>query len=213
MKRLLFSGSKYPVVAILCLVLYFLQPAIASAANRAPSISGTPATTAYVGKAYSFQPTASDPDGNKLTFKIAMKPAWATFSSATGSLTGTPAASHIGTYSNIVISVSDGRATKSLPAFSIKVVQATSTVSPVTLSWVPPTKNVDGTQLSNLAGYRIHYGQVSGRYDYSVSVGSPSITSATIENLASARWYFAVTAVTSSGTQSEFSTELSKAVL
>jgi hypothetical protein len=101
--------------------------------------------------------------------------------------------------------------TKSLPAFSIKVVQATSTVSPVTLSWVPPTHNVDCTQLSNLAGYRIHYGQVSGQYDYSVSVGSPSITSATIANLAPARWYFAVTAVTSSGTQSD-SAQLSKAV-
>ena len=197
----------------MCLVLYFCQPAIASAANRAPTISGTPATTAYVGKAYSFQPTASDPDGNKLTFKIAKKPAWATFSSATGSLTGTPASSHIGTYSNIVISVSDGIVTKSLPAFSIKVVQATSTSSPVTLSWVRPTQNVDGTQLSNLAGYRIHYGQVSGQYDYSVSVGSPSITSATIENLAPARWYFAVTAVTSSGTQSDYSAQLSKAVL
>jgi hypothetical protein len=211
--RLLFSVDRSPVVAIVCLALYFGQSTIASAANRAPSISGTPATTAYVGKAYSFQPTASDPDGNKLTFKIAVKPAWATFSSATGSLTGTPASSHIGTYSKIVISVSDGRVTKSLPAFSIKVVQAASTVSPVTLSWMPPTQNVDGTQLSNLAGYRIHYGQVSGQYDYSVSVGSPSITSATIANLAPARWYFAVTAVTSSGTQSDYSAQLSKAVL
>lgn len=211
--RLLFSGDRSPVVAIVCLALYFGQSTIASAANRAPSISGTPATTAYVGKAYSFQPTASDPDGNKLTFKIARKPGWATFSSITGSLSGTPSSSQIGTYSNIVISVTDGRTTKSLPAFSIKVVQAASTVSPVTLSWMPPTQNVDGTQLSNLAGYRIHYGQVSGQYDYSVPVGSPSITSATIENLAPARWYFAVTAVTSSGTQSDYSAQLSKVVL
>ena len=213
MNRFLFSRGKSPVVAILCLVLYIFQPAIASAANRAPSISGTPATTAFVGKTYLFQPTASDPDGNKLTYKIARKPAWATFSNATGSLTGTPASSLIGTYSKIVISVSDGIVTRSLPAFTIKVVQATSTASPVTLSWVRPTQNVDGTQLANLAGYRIHYGQVSGQYDYSVSIGSPSITSATIEKLAPARWYFAVTAVTSSGTQSDYSAELSKAVL
>jgi hypothetical protein len=207
------SGGRSTAVAIACLALYFCQSAIASAANRAPTISGSPATTAYVGKVYSFQPTASDPDGNKLTFKIAKKPVWATFSSVTGSLTGTPSASQTGTYSNIVISVTDGRVTKSLPAFSIKVVQAASTASPVTLSWMPPTHNVDGTQLSNLAGYRIHYGQVSGQYDYSVPVGSPSITSATIENLAPARWYFAVTAVTSSGTQSDYSAQLSKVVL
>ena len=50
MNRFLFSGGKSPVVAILCLVLYFCQPVTASAANRAPSISGSPATTAYVGK-------------------------------------------------------------------------------------------------------------------------------------------------------------------
>jgi hypothetical protein len=78
---------------------------------------------------------------------------------------------------------------------------------------MPPTQNVDGTQLSNLAGYRIHYGQTSGQYDYSVPVGSPNITSATIENLAPARWYFAVTAVTSSGTQSDYSAQLSTVVL
>ena len=213
MNLFLFSGGKSPVVAILCLVLYFCQAAIASAANRAPSISGSPATTAYVGKAYAFQPTASDRNGDTLMFKIARKPGWATFSSASGSLTGTPASSQTGTYSKIVISVSDGIATRSLPAFAIKVVPATSTSSPVKLSWVPPTRNVDGTQLSNLAGYRIHYGQVSGQYDYSVSVGSPSITSATIENLAPARWYFAVTAVTSSGIQSDYSVPFSKAVL
>ena len=213
MNRLLLSGGKTPVVAILCLVLYFCQPALAFAANKAPSISGSPATTAYVGKVYSFQPTASDPDGNRLTFKISMKPAWATFSSTTGTLTGTPYSSHIGTYSNIVISVSDGIATRSLPKFAIKVVQAASTTSPVTLSWVPPTQNVDGTALSNLAGYRIHYGKVSGQYAYSVSVGSPSITSAVIENLEPATWYFAIKAVTSSGTQSDYSAQLSKTVL
>jgi hypothetical protein len=211
--RFLFSGRKSQVVATLFVALYFCQPVTASAANRAPSISGSPATTAYVGKSYSFRPTASDPDGNKLTFKIARKPGWATFSSSTGTLSGTPAASHVGSYSNIVISVSDGIVTKSLPAFSIKVVQATSTSSPVTLSWARPTQNVDGTQLSNLAGYRIHYGKVSGQYDYSVSVGSASITSATIENLEPARWYFAVTAVASSGTQSDYSAQLSKLVL
>ncbi len=213
MNRLLSSGGQSPVIAVLCLVLYVCQPAIAAAANGAPSIVGSPATTADVGKAYSFQPKASDPDGNKLSFKVAGKPGWATFSSATGRLTGTPSPSQIGTYSNIVISVSDGIATRSLPAFAIKASQAASTASPVTLSWVRPTRNVDGTQLSNLTGYRIHYGKVSGQYDYSVSIGSPSITSATIENLAPVRWYFAVTAVTSSGTQSDFSAQVSKAVL
>jgi len=211
--RLLSSGGGSPVVAILWLALYFCQPAVASAANRAPFISGSPATTAYVGTVYSFQPTASDPDGNKLTFKINIKPAWATFSSTTGRLTGTPSSSQTGTYSNIIVSVSDGIATKALPAFAIKVVQAASAAPSVTLSWVRPTQNVDGTTLTNLVGYKIYYGKVSGQYAYSVSIGSPSITSAVIESLAPATWYFALKAVTSSGAQSDYSAQLSKTVL
>ncbi|MGB7904416.1 MAG: putative Ig domain-containing protein, partial [Steroidobacteraceae bacterium] len=197
----------------LCLALYFCQTAVVAAPNRAPSISGSPVTTAYVGMVYSFQPTASDPDGNKLTFKISMKPAWATFGSTTGMLTGTPSSSQTGTYSNIVISVTDGRVTKALPAFAINVTQAMATTTPVTLSWVPPTQNVDGTTLTNLTGYKVFYGKASGQYPYSVSIGSPSITSAVIENLAPATWYFAIKAITASGTQSDFSTQLSKTVL
>jgi len=211
--HLLSSGRRSSVAAIVCLALYFCQTAVVAAPNRAPSISGSPATTAYVGMVYSFQPTASDPDGNKLTFKISMKPAWATFSSTTGMLTGTPSASQTGTYSNIVISVTDGRVTKALPAFAINVAQATATTTPVTLSWVPPTQNVDGTTLTNLTGYKVFYGKASGQYPYSVSIGSPSITSAVIENLAPATWYFAIKAIAASGIQSDFSTQLSKTVL
>lgn len=83
----------------------------------------------------------------------------------------------------------------------------------MTLSWVPPTLNVDGTALTNLAGFEISYGDVSGQYAHSVSVGSPSITSAVIENLAPATWYFAIKTVNSSGTRSDFSSQVSKTVL
>ena len=58
-------------------------------ANRAPTISGTPSSGVLVGAAYSFQPSASDPDGNTLTFSITNKPGWATFSTPTGRLSGT----------------------------------------------------------------------------------------------------------------------------
>lgn len=93
--------------------------------NQPPVISGTPATSVVAGTAYSFTPTASDPNGDSLTFSIANKPGWASFSILTGMLSGTPAAANVGSYSGIVISVTDGIAVVSLPAFSI-------TVSPVT---------------------------------------------------------------------------------
>ena len=89
--------------------------------NRAPTITGSPSSSATVGQVYAFRPSAADADGDPLTFSIQGRPAWATFSSADGSLSGTPTSA--GTTSNIVISVSDGTATTSLPAFSITVAQ------------------------------------------------------------------------------------------
>jgi predicted RNA-binding protein with TRAM domain len=89
--------------------------------NQPPTISGDPATQTTAGSAYSFTPSASDPDGDKLSFSVSNLPTWATFDAASGTLAGTPAASDAGLYSNIVISVSDGTDTASLAAFSINV--------------------------------------------------------------------------------------------
>ncbi len=89
-----------------------------------PTISGTPALTAHVGTLYSFQPSAADFAGDiapqsYLTFSIIGKPSWATFNALTGLLSGLPVK---GTYPGIVITVTDGCAKASLPAFSIRVI-------------------------------------------------------------------------------------------
>jgi hypothetical protein len=90
--------------------------------NQAPVISGTPATSVTEGSFYSFRPTASDPNGQTVTFSIQNKPSWATFSSVTGRVYGTPQSVDAGkTTSGIVITASDGSLTASLPAFSITV--------------------------------------------------------------------------------------------
>jgi len=180
--------------------------------NRAPTISGSPATSATVGTAYAFQPNASDPDGNTLTYSIVNRPAWATFSTSTGSLSGTPSSAYAGTTtSNIVISAFDGTVSTALPAFSITVRPATS--GSATLSWTPPTTNSDGTPLVNLAGFRIVYGQASRQYSQVLDIASPVIATAMIENLSAGTWYFAVKAYTSAGVESDVSNEASKTIL
>ncbi|MFO7578513.1 MAG: putative Ig domain-containing protein [Pelovirga sp.] len=93
-------------------------------ANRPPQISGQPSGRAMVEQSYYFAPTASDPDGDSISFSISGLPFWATFNQQTGALTGTPVAQDVGVSSNIVISVSDGRADAALPAFSIEVATA-----------------------------------------------------------------------------------------
>src|SRR6516165_7340677 len=64
--------------------------------SNAPAISGTPAADAMVGMVYSFQPSISGASAKKITFSITNKPAWATFDTTTGKLTGTPAAADVG---------------------------------------------------------------------------------------------------------------------
>ena len=110
-------------------------PAFTIKVVAALTISGTPATQVTAGSAYSFKPTTSAASGTALTFSIQNKPTWASFSTSTGMLSGTPSASQTGTYSNIVISVSDGTQSRSLPAFSIKVV----TASTLAISGTPST--------------------------------------------------------------------------
>lgn len=115
--------------------------------NDLPTISGTPITTADIGKVYSFIPTASDVDGDPLTFSIENKPQWASFNSATGQLIGTPYDSDAGTYSSIVISVSDGRGgTASLEPFNIFVPH--SDTNPKLLSNIPDQSVTEKTTFS-----------------------------------------------------------------
>ena len=178
--------------------------------NQAPTISGTPASAATVGQAYSFTPTASDPDGQALTFSIANRPAWATFNTATGRLSGTPTAADVGPYSGIVITVSDGAATASLPGFTLTVQQLQT--GSATIRWTPPTTNSDNSPLTNLAGYRIYYGTSSGNLTQVLNLPNPGITSGVVDNLSAGTWYFAVTSYNSSNVESARSNVTSKTI-
>jgi hypothetical protein len=183
---------------------------VTEAPNRAPVLSGTPSATAVTSRLYAFTPTASDADGDRLTFSITGKPAWASFDAVTGQLSGTPSSAEVGTYSGIVISASDGQATTSLPSFAIRVDASGQGV--VTLSWQAPTRNADGTPLIDLVGFEVHYGQSAGQYSQTLALPSADLTSVTIEDLAPATWYFAVKAVNSAGVPSSFSNEATKTI-
>lgn len=180
--------------------------------NRAPVLSGTPATSVTAGSTYTFRPTGSDPEGRALTWSIANRPAWATFSTTSGVLSGTPTASNVGTYSNIVISASDGTNRTSLPAFNIAVVSAGSSTGSATLSWTPPTQNTNGTALTNLAGYRIYYGTSPSSLTRTVQLSSAGLTRYVVSDLSAATWYFSIRAYTSTGGESASSSTVSKIV-
>ncbi|WP_259344984.1 Ig-like domain-containing protein [Vibrio diabolicus] len=114
--------------------------------NDSPVITGTPSAQVDEDSVYQFVPAALDNDPtDTLTYLIANKPPWATFDKTTGALSGTPSNSDVGTYPDIVISVSDGTISSSLSAFSITVNNVND--APV-ISGSPATQvNEDSTYL------------------------------------------------------------------
>jgi len=148
--------------------------------NRAPTINGMPAVTVLENSRYSFAPSATDVDGDRLNFSISGTPAWASFDPGNGTLVGTPDYDDAGSYDNIVISVSDGKSSASLPAFSIVVDNANrlptiggDPIASVTVgevySFTPYASDPDGDELvfsvSNLptwASFDLLTGTLSG---------------------------------------------------
>jgi hypothetical protein len=183
---------------------------VSATSNTAPVISGTPATNVSAGSIYSFAPVASDADGNTLAFSIVGKPSWATFSTSSGSLTGTPGNAQVGSYSGIVISASDGSTSTSLPAFTITVTAPATGAA--TLSWSVPTLNTDGSSLTDLAGFRVYHGTSANSLTDVADVPGASASGYTWTQLASGTHYFAVAAYSSSEGESAMSSIGSKTI-
>lgn len=86
----------------------------------------------------------------------------------------------------------------------IGILFAAAAASAVQLDW-------DRNPETNIVGYRIYVGQSSRYYDSVIDVGN--VTSARVDKTAPGRYYYAVTAYNSDGLESDFSEEVSSAVL
>jgi hypothetical protein len=81
-----------------------------------------------------------------------------------------------------------------------------------TIAWTAPTKNTDGSNLTNLASYKVLYGTSSTSFTHSKVIDDPTSTRATITALTPATWYFTVHSVTTGGVESSNSNVASKSV-
>ena len=80
-----------------------------------------------------------------------------------------------------------------------------------TVSWIPPTTNTDGSELTDLAGYIVYHGTAPGVYYDSVDVGN--VTSYQWTGLAdNTKHYFAVTAYDVVSMESAHSNEVNRVV-
>jgi len=97
-------------------------------ANNPPAFDSTPGTDASVDRIYSYLASASDADGDALTFTAPTLPAWLTFTDngdGTALLTGTPGQTHTGQHDAVLLA-NDGRGGAGRQAFTIDVVSNTS---------------------------------------------------------------------------------------
>lgn len=186
------------------------QQEVVGNTNSPPVISGSASLELTAGESYSFTPTVVDADGDPLSFTISQLPSWASFNSSTGQISGTPQAGHVGTYSGITITVSDGQAQDTLEPFAITV-QAISLGS-VSLSWTAPTQNEDGSVLEDLDGYKIYWGSEAGSYPNSVTINNESVTTYVVENLSPGSYEFVATSFNASGVESRYSNPAIKVV-
>ena len=72
----------------------------------------------------------------------------------------------------------------------------------VTLSWVAPTDNTNGTPLTDLAGYHIHYGTSPDNLTQVIELAGTGNTEFELGGLTPGTYYFAVTAYTTMGSES-----------
>ena len=82
----------------------------------------------------------------------------------------------------------------------------------VTLSWIAPTANTNGSPVTDLAGYHIHYGTAPGDLTKVIDLASTRITTFEVSNLTPGTYYFAISAYTTQGIESAESDVGSKTI-
>src|SRR3989344_1378653 len=78
--------------------------------NHPPVITSIPVTIVNEGQNYVYDVNANDADGDALTYTLTQKPSWLSINSQTGLITGTAPEVNADTQYNVVVQVSDGKA-------------------------------------------------------------------------------------------------------
>jgi Putative Ig domain len=168
------------------------------------TLQGVAPTKVIVGANYYFRPTVT-PSSAGVTFTASGLPAWLDFDGGTGALHGIPAAKDEGTTGHIAIAANNGGSGASLTPFTIQVSAAASqsaATGAVKLSWVAPTKNTDGSPVTDLAGYHIYYGTSAGELTNTIEITGAASTTYVIGDLTTGTYYFSVLAYNSAGLDS-----------
>lgn len=106
--------------------------------NQAPIITSDPVKTATVGKAYTYDVDATDPDGDTLTYSLTVRPEDMTIDPDTGIIEWDPQIlEQLGLY-QVIVEVSDGRET-AIQSFTITVIEEEEPPKLTSIVVVPDT--------------------------------------------------------------------------
>jgi hypothetical protein len=87
----------------------------------------------------------------------------------------------------------------------IEIVEEEEGALDVQIHWLPVTEFSDGSAITSIDHYQIHYGQETDQLDQVAISRTPNITSYIIKDLEAGGYYFAMVAVAENGEQSEIS--------
>ena len=117
--------KKFLVILMVLAMTSFIFVGCLPTTNTGPVFTSTPGTTATVGTAYSYTPTATDADADTVTFSVAGPTGMAI---SGGIVSWTPTAAQVGTHS-VVVTASDGTdATAQTATITVSAAAVTGTV-------------------------------------------------------------------------------------
>ena len=93
----------------------------------------------------------------------------------------------------------------------VSVNNNTSITGSVDLNWRAPVTNQDGSQLNDLAGYKIYFGSSQSNLNNVIDIDA-GLTNFVVENLPSGTHYFSISAVDLNGNESSRSNIAAKVV-
>ena len=189
-----------------------------STSTATPSILLNPTSLSFSGVQGGPSPlakplTVSNPTGGTLTWALTETAAWlglnllnGTTTTETDSISASVSTSGLmaGTYSTVITVTASG-ASNSPQAIPVTLtVTPPTTTGNATLTWTANTE-------SDVSGYNVYMGTTPGMYGAPISVGN--VTSYTVGNLnGGTTYYFSVTALNNSGSESLHSAEVSKPI-
>lgn len=142
--------------------------------NRPPEFTSTPDAEALVGKAYTYQTSASDPDQDALTYSLLIGPAGMSVDSASGRVTWNPTSADLGNQS-VQLQVADNRGAFAVQTYTLAVINPPPNRPPVFTSTPVVDANVnsayfyqatasdpDGTTPTDPAGDTLRFSLLDG---------------------------------------------------